>query len=106
MFGAFCAEGLRGQSVASYVGNTPITVSHKKVFRHHADILEVVWMQKAWDLHLVGALLRLAPGDVDTEGAARQWAEIFDVCTSGHLLMFTNARMVLWGGPRKRSRQA
>jgi len=30
-------------------------------------------MRKAWDLHLVRALLRLELGDVNTEGAARQW---------------------------------
>jgi hypothetical protein len=50
-------------------------------------------MKNAGDLHLVGALLRLAPGDVDTEGAAMQWSEIFGVDTSKDFLVFTNARM-------------
>jgi len=50
-------------------------------------------MRKARDLHLVGVLLRLAPRDVDTKGAARQWSEIFGVGTNGDLLAFTNASM-------------
>jgi hypothetical protein len=50
-------------------------------------------MKKHSDLHLIGALLRLAPGDVDTEGAARQWRDIFGVDMSRDLLAFTNARM-------------
>ena len=37
--------------------------------------------------------LRLAPRDADTEGAARQWSEIFGIGTSRDLLAFTNARM-------------
>ena len=37
--------------------------------------------------------LRLAPGDADTGGAARQWSEIFGIGTSGDLLAFTNTRM-------------
>jgi len=50
-------------------------------------------MKKYADLHLVGALLRLAPGDIDTEAAARQWKEIFGVDMSRDLLAFTNVRM-------------
>jgi len=50
-------------------------------------------MKRYSDLHLEGALLRLAPGDVDTEGAARQWRDIFGVDMSRDLLAFTNARM-------------
>jgi hypothetical protein len=50
-------------------------------------------MKKYGDLHLVGALLRLAPGDVDTEGASRQWESVFGVGMSRDLVAFTNARM-------------
>jgi len=50
-------------------------------------------MKRHSDLHLVGALLRLAPGDVDTESAARQWQDVFGVGMSRDLLAFTNARM-------------
>jgi hypothetical protein len=50
-------------------------------------------MKKHSDLHLVGALLRLAPGEVDTEAASRQWEQIFGVGMSRDLLAFTNARM-------------
>jgi hypothetical protein len=50
-------------------------------------------MRQAGDLHLSGVLLRLAPGDVDTEGASKQWSEIFGAPTSRDLLAFTNARM-------------
>jgi hypothetical protein len=50
-------------------------------------------MKKHSYLHLIGALLRLKPGDVDTEGAARQWRDVFGVDMSRDLLAFTNARM-------------
>lgn len=50
-------------------------------------------MKKHSDLHLLGALLRLAPGDVDTEGAAREWRDVFGVDMSRDLLAFTNTRM-------------
>ena len=36
-------------------------------------------MKRHSDLHLLSATCRLAPGDDDTEGAARQWEEIFGV---------------------------
>jgi hypothetical protein len=50
-------------------------------------------MRKYGHLHLASALLRLAPGDVDTEGASRQWEKIFGVGMSRDLVAFTNARM-------------
>lgn len=50
-------------------------------------------MRQAADLHLSGVLLRLGAGDVDTEGASKQWSQIFGVPTSRDLLAFTNARM-------------
>jgi len=50
-------------------------------------------MKRHADIHLVGVLLRLAPDDVDTEGASRQWQEIFGVGMSRDLLAFTNAKM-------------
>lgn len=50
-------------------------------------------MKKYSHLHLASALLRLAPGDWDTEGASRQWETIFGVGMSRDLVAFTNARM-------------
>lgn len=50
-------------------------------------------MKKYGDLHLASALLRLAPGDWDTEGASRQWESVFGVGMSRDLVAFTNARM-------------
>lgn len=50
-------------------------------------------MRKFSDLHLLGVLLRLGEGDVDTEGAAREWRDVFGVGMSRDLLAFTNARM-------------
>jgi hypothetical protein len=42
------------------------------------------------DLHLVGAVCRLAPGSRDTEAAARYWEETFGVPRVGDQLLFTN----------------
>lgn len=50
-------------------------------------------MKRHSDLHLVGAVLRLAAGDSETEAASRQWEEIFGVPRSRDLLAFTNARI-------------
>lgn len=50
-------------------------------------------MRKYSDLHLLGLLLRLEEGNVDTEGAAREWRDTFGVDMSRDLLAFTNARM-------------
>ena len=50
-------------------------------------------MKRHSDLHLVGVVLRLAPGDSETEAASRQWEGIFGVPRSRDLLAFTNARM-------------
>ena len=44
-------------------------------------------------LHLVGAVLRLSPGDCETEAASRQWEETFGIPRSRDLLAFTNARL-------------
>ena len=50
-------------------------------------------MRHASYLRLVGVILRLEPNDRDTEGAARQWEEIFGIVRRKDLLCFTNARM-------------
>ncbi|KAF2009478.1 hypothetical protein BU24DRAFT_75694 [Aaosphaeria arxii CBS 175.79] len=50
-------------------------------------------MKRASHLSLEGCVLRLAPGDVGHEAAARQWEEIFGVVRSRDLLAFTNARV-------------
>ncbi|TLD24652.1 hypothetical protein E2P81_ATG11988 [Venturia nashicola] len=47
-------------------------------------------MRNFSDLHLLGVLLRLEEGDVDTEGAAREWRDVFGVDMSRDLLAFTN----------------
>ncbi|KAF2641192.1 hypothetical protein P280DRAFT_399231 [Massarina eburnea CBS 473.64] len=50
-------------------------------------------MKRVSHLSLEGCVLRLAPGDVGHEAAARQWEEIFGVARSRDLLAFTNARL-------------
>ena len=50
-------------------------------------------MKRAAHLTLQGCVLRLAPGDSNHEGAARQWEELFGVVRSRDLLAFTNARL-------------
>lgn len=59
-------------------------------------------MKKHSHLHLLGALLRLAPGDVDMEGAAREWTDVFGVKMTRVLLAFTNARMGFVRGEKGR----
>lgn len=50
-------------------------------------------MKRSQHLTLEGCVLRLAPGDVGHEAAARQWEDIFGVARSRDLLAFTNARL-------------
>lgn len=50
-------------------------------------------MKRCSDLQLMGATLRLAPGDSDSEAAARQWNDYFDIPSAGSELYFTNARL-------------
>jgi hypothetical protein len=50
-------------------------------------------MKRHSDLQLVGAVCRLAPGNTDTETAARRWEEVFGVPRVRNELAFTNARM-------------
>ena len=50
-------------------------------------------MKRHGDLFLLGAVLRLAPGDNDAEGGSKQWEALFGVTRSRDLLAFTNARM-------------
>ncbi|KAF2093867.1 hypothetical protein NA57DRAFT_47406 [Rhizodiscina lignyota] len=50
-------------------------------------------MERHGDLSLIGAILRLAPGDNDPESGSKQWEELFGVARSRDLLAFTNARM-------------
>jgi len=50
-------------------------------------------MQRSEHLTLEGCVLRLEPGNLDHEAAARQWEEIFGVIRSRDLLAFTNARL-------------
>lgn len=57
-------------------------------FQHYSAL-----MRKYSDLHLLGVLLRLEEGDVNTEGAAREWRDVFGVDMAKDLLAFTNARM-------------
>ena len=48
-------------------------------------------MEQHADLDLVGCVLRLKPGEVDTEGAAGVWQDIFGVKAVKRRLIFTNA---------------
>lgn len=50
-------------------------------------------MKRSSHLTLEGCVLRLAPGELGHEAAARQWEEIFGVARSRDLLAFTNARL-------------
>jgi hypothetical protein len=50
-------------------------------------------MKRSSHLTLEGCILRLQPGDMDHEAAARQWEEIFGVARSRDLLAYTNTRM-------------
>lgn len=50
-------------------------------------------MKRSSHLTLEGCILRLAPGDIGHEAAARQWEDIFGVARSRDLLAFTNARL-------------
>lgn len=60
-------------------------------------------MRDAAHLRLVGVVLRLAPDDADTLGAARQWEGTFGVVRVGDGLRFTNARMGFVAGVRGES---
>ncbi|KAF1941689.1 hypothetical protein EJ02DRAFT_192963 [Clathrospora elynae] len=50
-------------------------------------------MKRAQHLTLEGCVLRLQPGDLGHEAAARQWEDVFGVARSRDLLAFTNARL-------------
>ncbi|KAK7185931.1 hypothetical protein DPSP01_009919 [Paraphaeosphaeria sporulosa] len=50
-------------------------------------------MKRTSHLNLEGCVLRLAPGDLGHEAAARRWEEVFGVGRSRDLLAFTNARL-------------
>jgi len=50
-------------------------------------------MKRRSDLHLIGAVCRLAPGDTNTEAALSQWEELFGLARNRNQLIFTNALM-------------
>jgi hypothetical protein len=50
-------------------------------------------MKRFSHLRFIRAVCRLAPGDEDTEAAARQWEELFGVPRDRDELVFTNMRM-------------
>jgi hypothetical protein len=50
-------------------------------------------MRRSAHLTLEGCILRLQPGDLEHEAAARQWEDVFGVSRSRDLLAFTNARL-------------
>jgi hypothetical protein len=50
-------------------------------------------MKRHSDLQLMSAICRLAPGDKDTESAAKQWESLFGVQRNGDGLEFTNMRL-------------
>ncbi len=56
-------------------------------------------MRRQGHLHLLSASLQLAPGDSDTERAAKQWEDLFGVQRVGNgEVGFTNARMSFLAG--------
>ena len=50
-------------------------------------------MRRRSDLHLIGAVCRLAPGDTNTDAALNQWEELFGIPKDLNQLVFTNAKM-------------
>lgn len=50
-------------------------------------------MKRHADLHLLGATLRLKPGDQDIRGAAKQWEDVLGIHTQENAVVYTNARM-------------
>jgi hypothetical protein len=50
-------------------------------------------MERYADLHLLGATLRLKPGEQDTHDAAKQWEEVLGIKAQEGDVLFTNARM-------------
>jgi hypothetical protein len=60
-------------------------------------------MKRSAHLTLEGCVLRLQPGDMDHEAAARQWEELYGVSRSRDLLAFTNTRLGFVGGREGRS---
>ena len=55
-------------------------------------------MEQTAHLTLEGCVLRLQPGDIGHEAAARAWEETFGVIRSRDLLAFTNARLGFTAG--------
>jgi len=55
-------------------------------------------MRRNTDLSIVGVQLRLKPGDLGGEDAARQWRDVFGVPMSRDLGAFTNARLGFLAG--------
>lgn len=55
-------------------------------------------MKRCSHLQLTGATLRLAPGESDTEAAAKQWEEIWAIPRAGSNLYFTNAHLSFAAG--------
>jgi hypothetical protein len=50
-------------------------------------------MRRNGDLHLLGATLRLLPGETDTQNAAGRWETIFDVKRNEESIEFTNSKI-------------
>jgi hypothetical protein len=61
-------------------------------------------MRRHGDLHLLSAVLRLAPGDHDTNGAAKQWKHLFGVHRglTQEELAFTNAKIIFVPGQKSK----
>jgi hypothetical protein len=50
-------------------------------------------MKRTKHLQIVNVKLRLGPGDIDVNSAARGWTDIFGVPLAGNTLVFTNSTM-------------
>ena len=60
-------------------------------------------MKRACDLQLLSATCQLAPGDQDTEGAARQWEKLFGVRRKGAASEFVNMQLRFIAGEEGKS---
>lgn len=55
-------------------------------------------MKRRSHLKLIGATLRLAPGNSNVQAAAQRWQSIFGIRSQGNHLLFTNAQLKFVNG--------
>ena len=62
-----------------------------------ADAYRHIMARQAY-LHLIGVVLRLAPGDTAVERAAQQWSNLFAIPVNENTLSLTNGRIAFVQG--------